>query len=135
MVYCASIQFPTTSSTYIASASLIFGNAEHVKLSHVVDTFNSLAYPPARIHLDLTQEADSTLSKYGVLFSLLHEAHPPRDKACLRPMCCPSFLVPPVARLVLHIDPNELQTATKWWLWLGVARGGYVWQFYVLFVL
>ena len=59
-------------------------------------------------------------------FSILYEASTPADKSCLLSTSAPhassSLLVTPATRLDLHLDPNELQTAVKWWLGVDTAR-------------
>ena len=59
-------------------------------------------------------------------FSVLYEASLPADKAHLLSTSAPHssswLLVTPATGLDLHLDPNELQSAVKWWLGVDTAR-------------
>ena len=121
-------------SHHSSAASLCssgFANRDHKHLALVVDSFNSIVSPSERVtaaSILASPKQQRALSKKieDHQFSVLYEASPPADKARLLSTSDPhasSWLLVTVATgLDLHLDPNELHTAVKWWLGVDTAR-------------
>ena len=120
------------SAAYIASLSLPgLGSVDNPHLVWSVVRFNSLVSLPDSISVEsilaslipqriLSQRLDDHS------FRLIVGAATEADKARLHPTSAPyaaSWLtVVPSVGLGLHLDPNELQIAVKWWLDLDTSR-------------
>ena len=120
-------------AAYIASLSFSgLGSAENPHLVRSIVRYNSLVSPLDGIFLEsivaslipqriLSQRLD------GHSFGLVIAAATDTDKACLLSTSAPhaaSWLpVVPSVGLGLHLDPDELQIAVKWWLGLDTSRG------------
>ena len=121
-----------SSAVYIASLSISgFGHSADQNLMQAVDHFNSLVLPSDVISVESVLNApvlQRDLSKKIDLnlFQSLLISSSPANRARLLSESAPhaaSWLSVTPAQLGLHLDPNELQTAIKWWLGLDTSGG------------
>ena len=101
---------------------------EHKHINHAVDIFNSIVSPSevitvASILASHKQQRALSQKIQDHQFSVLFEASTLTDRACLLSTSAPDASSwPPATGLDLHLEPNELQTAVKWWLGVDTAR-------------
>ena len=98
---------------------------------HAVDSFNKIVSLSEMVTVasilasPMQQEALSEKIE-DHQFSELYDASTPADKERLLSKSAPHasswLLVTPSTGLDLHLDPNELKTALKWWLGVDTAR-------------
>ena len=120
------------SAAYIASlCSSGYANRDHKHLAHAVDSFNNIVSPSemvtvASILASPMQQRALSEKIEDHQFSELYDASTPADMVCLLSVSAPHasswLLVTPSTGLDLHLHPNELQTALKWWLGVDTAR-------------
>ena len=122
-------------AAYIASLSFTgLGNADNPHLARSIVRYNGLVSPPDGISVKsilaslipqriFSQRLDD--HSFGLIIGAATDA----DKARLlsipapRPHAASWLTVVPSVGIWLHLDPNELQIAVKWWLGLDTSRG------------
>ena len=100
---------------------------EHKHITRAVDIFNSIV-SPSEVTILASTKQQRTLSQkiedhqFSVLFEASTLAYKARLLSTSAPHASSWLLVTPATGLDLHLEPNELQTAVKWWFRGGYAR-------------
>ncbi|KAL5503406.1 hypothetical protein EMCRGX_G010350 [Ephydatia muelleri] len=120
-------------AAYIASLSFSgLGSADNPHLMRSIVKYNGLVSPPDGISVEsilaspipqriLSQRLDD--HSFGLVIAAATDADKARLLSTSAPHAASWLSVVPSIGLGLHLDPNELQIAVKWWLGLDTSRG------------
>ena len=120
-------------AAYIASLSFSgLGSADNPHLMWSIVKYNGLVSPPDGISVEstlaspipqriLSQRLDD--HSFGLVIAAATDADKARLLSTSAPHAASWLSVVPSIGLGLHLDPNELQIAVKWWLGLDTSRG------------
>ena len=120
-------------AAYIASLSFSgLGSADNPHLMRSIVKYNDLVSPPDGISVEsiitspipqriLSQRLDD--HSFGHVIAAATDADKARLLSTSAPHAASWLSVVPSIGLGLHLDPNELQIAVKWWLGLDTSRG------------